>query len=81
VNFKWELAVSLAITVSLFAGTILNIPPFSSVINLREKAKLSWEEGDVAGRRGDYGRRVRPWAGEPRNRRKDIMTFSMQTAI
>jgi hypothetical protein len=57
VNLKWELAVSLAITIFLFTGTILNIPPFSSVMNLREKAKLSWEKGDVAVQRGRYGRR------------------------
>ncbi len=57
VNLKWELAVSLAITIFLFTGTILNIPPFSSVMDLREKAKLSWEKGDVAVQGGGYGRR------------------------
>jgi hypothetical protein len=57
VNLKWELAVSIGIAILLFAGTILNIPPFSSVMTLREKAKLSWEKAPDAGRRGGYGRR------------------------
>ena len=53
VNLKWELAVSLAITILLFTGTILNIPPFSSVMDWGRDAKLSWEKnGDVASIRG-----------------------------
>jgi hypothetical protein len=51
VNLKWELAVALAIIISLFIGTLLNIPPLSSVMTLREKAKLSWEKGAI---KADY---------------------------
>ena len=58
VNLKWELAVSLIITVFLFTGTLIKIPPFSSVMTLRENVKLSWEKGEVTSLRGGYRRRA-----------------------
>ena len=58
VNLKWELAVSLVIIIFLFTGILLNVPPFNLVMDLREKAKISWEKGEVSAQRGDYGRRT-----------------------
>ena len=52
-NLKREFIVALAITVFVFAGTLWNIPPFSSVMDWGRDAKLSWEKhGDVASIRG-----------------------------
>ncbi|MFC1820013.1 DUF4405 domain-containing protein [Thermodesulfobacteriota bacterium] len=52
-NLKRELAVSALITVIIFAGTIWYLPPFSSVMDLGSKAKLSWEKkSDLAPRGG-----------------------------
>ena len=58
VNLKRELAVSLVTIVLLFTGVLLNVPPFDSLMNLREKAKLSWEKGEVTAQRGGYGTRA-----------------------
>jgi len=39
-----ELITSLLLIVIFFIGTAMNIPPFSSIMNLSEKFKNSWEE-------------------------------------
>ncbi len=57
-NLKKELAVSIVIILAVFIGTLWNIQPFSAVTDLREKAKYSWESGDIKARRVSYGRRV-----------------------
>jgi len=43
-NLKWELALSLLLVAGIFAGTLWNIPPFSTVMNIGADAKLSWEK-------------------------------------
>lgn len=57
-NLKRELAVSIVIILAVFIGTLWNIQPFSSVTDLRERAKYSWESGDIKAQRVGYGRRV-----------------------
>lgn len=42
-NLKWELAIAVLISVLVFAGTLWNIPPFSTVMDIGNDAKLSWE--------------------------------------
>jgi hypothetical protein len=52
-NLKREFVVASAIIVLVFVGTLWNIPPFSSVMDLGRDAKLSWEgNGDVTPVRG-----------------------------
>ncbi|MBN1847098.1 MAG: DUF4405 domain-containing protein [Deltaproteobacteria bacterium] len=54
-NLKREFIVASAIVVLVFAGTIWNIPPFSSVMDLGRDAKLSWEKNsDLAANPGGY---------------------------
>ena len=57
-NLKRELAVSSLIILAVFIGTLWNIQPFSAVTDLREKAKYSWESGDIKAQKVGYGRRV-----------------------
>jgi len=57
-NLKREFAVSTILTVLVFAGTLLYVPPFSTIMAFGETAKLSWEKNSgVASTRG-YGRRA-----------------------
>jgi hypothetical protein len=52
-NLKREFIVALAIVVLVFAGTLWNIPPFSSVMDLGRDTKLSWEKnGETSTGRG-----------------------------
>jgi hypothetical protein len=44
VNLKWELITSAIVCLLIFLGTIWNIPPFSSTMELGEHFKESWEE-------------------------------------
>lgn len=60
-NLKKEFAVSATLTFLIFAGTLLYIPPFSTIMDLGATAKHSWEKNSgVASTRG-YGR----WALSP----------------
>ena len=43
VNLKWELLTSAIVCLLIFLGTIWNIPPFSSTMELGEHFKESWE--------------------------------------
>ena len=43
-NLKREFMIATAIVAMIFAGTLWNIPPFSSVMDLGREAKLSWEK-------------------------------------
>ncbi|MFC1863086.1 DUF4405 domain-containing protein [Thermodesulfobacteriota bacterium] len=55
-NLKKEFAVSAVLTFLIFAGTLLHIPPFSTIMDLGISAKISWEKNtDVSPTRG-YGR-------------------------
>jgi hypothetical protein len=52
-NLKREFIVASVIIVLVFAGTLWNVPPFSTVMDLGRDAKLSWEKnGDAATGRG-----------------------------
>jgi hypothetical protein len=57
-NLKRELAVSTAIILAVFIGTLWNVQPFRALTDLREKAKYSWESSSIAAQRVGYGRRV-----------------------
>ena len=43
-NLKWELAAAILINLLIFVGTLWDIPPFSTTMNLGERFKESWEE-------------------------------------
>lgn len=43
-RMKIELVTSLLLIVIFFIGTAISIPPFSSIMNLSEKLKNSWED-------------------------------------
>jgi len=43
-RMRTELAASLVITVLVFFATIISLPPFSTVMDIGEKFKNSWEE-------------------------------------
>ena len=43
-NLKWELITATVLCLFLFLGTLWNIPPFSSTMDLGEHFKQSWEE-------------------------------------
>jgi len=43
-RMRTELAVSLLITLVVFVATIISLPPFSTVMDIGEKFKNSWEE-------------------------------------
>lgn len=47
INLKWELFFSTIFCVFIFLGTLWNIPPFSSTMDLGEYFKESWEESKV----------------------------------
>lgn len=69
-NLKRELAVSIVIILAVFIGTLWNIQPFSAVTDLREKAKYSWESGDIKtqrAQRGGYERRISTNRGTARS--------------
>jgi hypothetical protein len=60
-NLKKELAVSTAIILAVFIGTLWNIQPFKALTDLRERAKYSWESDNIATQRAQrvgYGRRM-----------------------
>jgi hypothetical protein len=46
-NLKWELLAATLIGLGVFLGTLWNLPPFSTTMNLGEKAKESWEESKI----------------------------------
>ena len=46
-NLKWELITAGLLCLFLFLGTLWNIPPFSSTMDLGEHFKQSWEEAKV----------------------------------
>ena len=43
-NLKWELITATVLCLFLFLGTLWNIPPFSSTMDLGEHFRQSWEE-------------------------------------
>ena len=43
-NLRWELLTSSIVCLLIFLGTLWNIPPFSSTMELGEYFKDSWEE-------------------------------------
>ena len=43
-NLKWELITATVLCLFLFLGTLWNIPPFSSTMDLGEHFKQGWEE-------------------------------------
>ena len=47
-NLKRELYVATLISLGVFLGTLWNLPPFSTTMDLGEKAKDSWEESKIA---------------------------------
>ena len=52
-NLKREFVAAAVVTLIVFAGTIWNVPPFSSVMDLGREAKLSWaQDGGPAQYRG-----------------------------
>lgn len=52
-NLKREFAISAIITIFIFVGTLLYLPPFSTIMNLGIEAKLSWEkDSDQTSTRG-----------------------------
>ncbi|MBW1800770.1 MAG: DUF4405 domain-containing protein [Deltaproteobacteria bacterium] len=46
-NLKREMVASVIICLVIFLGTLFNVPPFSSTMNLGEYFKESWEESKV----------------------------------
>jgi hypothetical protein len=46
-HLKRELLVATLISLGVFLGTLLNLPPFSTTMYLGEKAKNSWEESRI----------------------------------
>jgi LysM repeat protein len=44
VNLRWELITATLVSLLIFLGTLWNIPPFSSTMELGEYFKASWEE-------------------------------------
>jgi hypothetical protein len=48
-HLKREIAAALVVTVLLVAGTVANLPPFSSFIQLNDAAKAYWETRSLAG--------------------------------
>ena len=43
-NLKWELFAAAVLSLVIFLGTIWDIPPFSTTMDLGERFKESWEE-------------------------------------
>lgn len=46
-NLKWELVAATIVSLLVFLGTIWDIPPFSTTMNLGERFKESWEESEA----------------------------------
>ena len=46
-NRKKELVCSLVLTILIFGGSYLLLPPFSSIINIGEELKKSWEKFSI----------------------------------
>jgi hypothetical protein len=46
-NLRWELFAATLISLGILVGTLWNLPPFSSIINLGEEAKNSWKESKI----------------------------------
>jgi len=46
-NLKWELYVATLISLGVFLGTLWNLPPFSTTMNLGEEAKNSWADSKI----------------------------------
>ena len=46
-NLRWELFAGTLISLGVFLGTLWNLPPFSTTMDLGEKAKNSWEESKI----------------------------------
>lgn len=46
-NLKWELLAATVVSLLIFLGTIWDIPPFSTTMNLGERFKESWEESEA----------------------------------
>jgi len=46
-NLKWEMGWAILICLFIFLGTLWDIPPFSSTMNLGNYFKDSWEESKV----------------------------------
>jgi len=69
-NLKKEFAVSAVLTFIIFAGTLLYIPPFSTIMDLGATAKHSWEKNsDVA-----FTHRKGRWAVSTHNEGKEVTT-------
>ena len=47
INLKWEIFFATMVCLFIFLGTLWNIPPFSSTMELGDYFKASWEESKV----------------------------------
>ncbi len=45
IKLRKELAIAAACTILIFSGILFGLPPFSTVMNVGESIKDSWEEG------------------------------------
>jgi len=43
-NLRWELLAATLLSLGVFLGTLWEIPPFSTTMDIGEKAKNSWEQ-------------------------------------
>ena len=43
-NLRWELLAATLLSLGVFLGTLSEIPPFSTTMDIGEKAKNSWEQ-------------------------------------
>jgi hypothetical protein len=43
-NLRWELLAATLVSLGVFLGTLWEIPPFSTTMDIGEKAKNSWEQ-------------------------------------
>ena len=47
INLRWEMLFAIVVSLFIFLGTLWNIPPFSSTMELGDYFKTIWEESKV----------------------------------
>jgi len=47
INLRWEMLFAIVVSLFIFLGTLWNIPPFSSTMELGDYFKAIWEESKV----------------------------------